>query len=291
LDSARSASLRRTLESGRTGLFVLEADVGTSDSSNKYAMLGRMDFTHPLLAPFSDPKFGDFTRIHFWRYGKVHVEDIPGARVIAWFDTNDPAILEIPSGRGSLLMLTFGWRPADSDLALSSKFVPLLYSLLEYSGALTGQRPQYAVGDSVSLPAGAASQPAGVQVRKPDGALVRVDAADFAGTDVPGVYTMESPGRSQSFAVNLAAAECRVDPMPVEDLEKLGLHLAQPSSAGSGTDGKSTLQRKQAADLAALESRQKLWRWGIVAVLGMILMETWLAERVRAQAKPAPAED
>jgi hypothetical protein len=290
MDPSRIEILRHSLEPGRTGLWVLKSDGATANG--KYAMLARMELTHPLLAPFSDPKFGDFTRIHFWRYTRVRTEDIPGSRVLAWFDTNDPAILEAPSDRGSLLMFTFGWHPADSDLALSSKFVPLLYSILEYAGALTGQRPQYAVSDTVPLPAWAVSELSEVRIRRPDNSLVQPESAAFAATDVPGVYTIESPRQSQSFAVNLAASECRTDPMPVEDLEKLGLPMVQSPSVRSLADGKiASPQAKQAADFATMESRQKLWRWVIVAVLCIVLLETWLAERVRANSKPVPTED
>ncbi len=285
MDLSRIEAVRHGLESGRTGLFVLKSDEGTANG--KYAMLARMELTHPLLAPFADPRFGDFTRIHFWKYTRVRAEDIPNARVLAWFDTNDPAILEVPSGRGALLVFTFGWDPAASDLALSSKFVPLLYSILEYGGVLTGQRPQYEVGDAVPLPAWAAAQPAGVQIRKPDNAPAPLDSAAFAGTDTPGIYTIASSQQSQPFAVNVAASECRTDPMPIEDIEKLGV-----SVAGSAVDNKSApAPGKQAADIAAMESHQKLWRWVIVAVLSIIFVETWLAERVRVHAKPAPAED
>jgi hypothetical protein len=285
MDLGRIETVRRALDSGRTGLFVLKSDGAATNE--KYAMLARMELTHPLLAPFADPKFGDFTRIHFWKYVRVRAEDIPNARVLAWFDTNDPAILEIPSGRGSLLMFTSGWHPADSDLALSSKFVPLLYSILEYGGTLTGQRPQYAVEDSVPLPAWAAADLTNVQIRKPDNSLARLDSATFTATDVPGIYTIESPRQSQPFAVNLAASECRTDPMPVEDLEKLGL----PVAGFAANTPKTGVQGKQAADFAVMESHQKLWRWVIVAVLGIVFLETWLAERVRVNSKPAAVED
>jgi hypothetical protein len=285
MDSGRIETVRHTLEAGRTGLFVLKSDGAATN--DKYAMLARLELTHPLLAPFGDPKFGDFTRIHFWKYVRVRAEDFPSARVLAWFDTNDPAILEIPSGRGSLLIFTFGWHPADSDLALSSKFVPLLYSILEYGGTLTGQRPQYAVGDPVPLPAWAASDLASVQIRRPDNSLVHPDSVTFTTTDVPGIYTIVSPKQNQPFAVNLAASECRTDPMPVEDIEKLGVPVAQSVPDAPKITASST----QAADWAAMEGRQKLWRWVIVAVLSIVLLETWLAERVRVNAKPAASED
>ncbi|OHB65610.1 MAG: hypothetical protein A2Y77_11010, partial [Planctomycetes bacterium RBG_13_62_9] len=143
------ASLRRYVESGKTLLLVMKsaetavalsglAGIGSLESQEagveRYAMLDRIEYNHPLLRPFSDPRFGDFTRIHFWKYRRIDISGIPAARVLASFDSDDPAWFEVPVGRGSLLVWTSGWRPADSDLALSSKFVPLLYCALEYGG-------------------------------------------------------------------------------------------------------------------------------------------------------------
>ncbi|MHC4243590.1 MAG: BatA domain-containing protein, partial [Planctomycetota bacterium] len=147
INSENLACLRRFLESGRTILLVMKStdDVITltglsgietigSEEANveRYAMLGRIEFKHPLLMPFSEPRFGDFTQIHFWKYRRINNEDLPNAQVLANFDSGDPASLELPVGKGSLLIFTCGWHPSDSQLALSSKFVPLFYSILEY---------------------------------------------------------------------------------------------------------------------------------------------------------------
>jgi hypothetical protein len=302
VDASQSEPLRHFMESGHTALCVLKSDdtmggilkafglgdglsVGqaeslseahsTTSSDHQYAMLGRMEFTHPLLSPFSDPKFGDFTRIHIWNHRHIDTADLPNTHVLAWFDTNDPAILETPIGRGSLLTLTFGWRPADSDLALSSKFVPLLYSVLEYAGVRTGEQPQYFVGDSVPIPALHESESTQLQIRKPDGSLVTLDAgaAAFTATDLPGIYTIESPTESQSFAVNLPASECRTDPMEIDDLEKLGVSFSDSAQVSIAQRS----QTKRTEDLVTMENRQKLWRWVIVALLAVLLFETWLA--------------
>src|SRR5436309_1122960 len=94
------------------------------------------------------------------------------SRVLARFDKGDPALIQVPVGKGLLFVLTSGWQPADSQLALSSKFVPLLYSLLDLSGGVKAQLAQYVVGDPVSL---AATNPAQEFIlRTPDGTEVRV---------------------------------------------------------------------------------------------------------------------
>ncbi len=296
------APLRKYLESGRILLLVMksaetaavlsglagierldchEANVG------QYAMLDRIELEHPLLKPFSDPRFGDFTRIHFWRYRRIDAADCPGARVLAWFDSDDPAWLEVPMGRGSLLVWTSGWHPADSDLALSSKFVPLLYSALEYSGAFAGYRPQYFVGDPVPVPEQNASVSPNVDIHRPDDTIVHVDAAQraFTQTDLPGIYSIldsTQGANPQSFAVNLAAGESRTDPMPIEELERRGISLKSVSGIAPA-GGEREIQH---SSFGEMESQQKLWRWVLVAVLAMLLVETWLGGWLT---RPSPA--
>ena len=119
-----------------------------------YAILGEIDFRHPLFAPFADPRFNDFSKIHFWKYRRLDAGAIPSARPLAKFDSGDPALIEVPLGRGRVLILTSGWQPEDSQLALSTKFVPLLYAMLEQSGAPAPLPTQYHVGDIIPLAAG-----------------------------------------------------------------------------------------------------------------------------------------
>jgi hypothetical protein len=299
LNPRNMAPLRRHLESGKPLLLALKSaeaataffglaginEIETQEAeTNRYAMLARLEFDHPLLKPFSDPRFGDFTRIHFWKYRRVDLANCPAARVLARFDNNDPAWFEIPVGRGTLLVWTSGWQPSDSDLALSSKFVPLLYGILEYGGALVTHQAQYFVGDPVPLPNQMSSGGPDIQVRKPDGSTVDVgrDRQVFAQTDLPGIYSISDPTGStnpqsathnpQFFAVNLPAAESRTDPLPLEDLEKLGVTLKPTVAAVSDA----TRLAARHNSFSEMESRQKLWRWVLAAMFLLLLIETWL---------------
>lgn len=250
---------------------------------SNYAMLSQIDFEHPLLAPFSEPRFGDFTRIHFWKHRRINIADLPGAKVLARFDNTDPAWFELNVGNGSLLVLTSSWHPSDSQLALSTKFVPLLYSILEYSGVLTGQQNQYFVGDSVTVPQVIASASRRVQIRKPDGTQSSFNTDDkaFTQTDMPGFYTVESSAGSRLFAINLPAKESRTAVMPTEDLEQYGVSLSRTASvAAQGPELSLDLQSgraKHRSDVAGLEYRQKVWRWVFVVLLAVSFIEIWLA--------------
>jgi hypothetical protein len=114
-----------------------------------------------------------------------------------------------------------------------------------------------------------------LKIRKPDDSVISPDASQqsFAEADQPGIYTIESSAGNRLFAVNLPVAECRTSPMSVEDLEGLGVSLGQSSSVPAEL----VKQASRRSSFVDLESEQKLWRWAIVALLAVALIETWLA--------------
>lgn len=298
LASEQASRLRAAVTNGATALFVMKspaladtlaqvAGVGTVPAeeapADGYALLGQIDFQHPLFAPFADPRFSDFAKIHFWKHRRVDAGALPGARVLAKFDKGDPAVIQVPLGRGSVLLLTTGWAPADSQLALSTKFVPLLYSMLELSGATSVRSSQFIVGDSVPL--GPTNAAAPRLVRRPDGRQSPVTSGNrFTDTDLPGLYTVVSGSVTQHFAVNLDPAESKTEPMLIENLDRLGVPFKTPEPVLAAQAA--ARARLHAADL---EQRQKLWRWLLATALAVLVMETWIAGRL-TRGSPAPAE-
>jgi hypothetical protein len=238
---------------------------------NNYAMFAEIDFQHPLFAPFADPRYSDFTKIHFWKYRKLDLATVPGARVVAKFDSGAPALAEVPLGKGRLYILTSGWHPEDSQLAVSSKFVPLLWSLLEQSGGVASFSTQFNVGDRVTLPTGMTA----AAVRAPgesNGATLEANTTEFAGASRPGVYELTGGAKPQRFAVNLDPNESRTTPLANDELEQLGLPVARLK-----TDAEIPIENKTLLQGIETENRQKLWRWFIAATLAVLLAETALA--------------
>lgn len=247
-----------------------------------YAMFAEIDFTHPLFAPFADARFSDFTKIHFWKSRKLNF-GTTNAQVVARFDNGTPALTQINVGKGSLFVLASGWQPGDSQLALSSKFVPLLYSLLELSGAIKAQSLAFLVGDTVDISSLHATNP--LMVRKPDGttAELKPGVKSFAETDMPGVYSVAGVQPPFRFAVNLAPEESKTAPLALEQLEQLGVPLrVQPIATPA-----QIARREAQLKATELESHQKLWRWLIVATLVILIAETWVAARLSRRAPVA----
>ena len=292
-----SARLRKYAEAGGTVLFVIAApgpsatlaalaDAPAFEPSEspkgRDAMLGEIAFDHPLFAPLAGPQFNDFTKIRFWRHRKVDPASLGEARVLARFDGGDPAFLEKPVGKGRLVILASGWNPVDSQLARSSKFVPLMATLLEGRTPPPVELASLTVGDRVPW-----SGTEMIAIRKPDGSTFIPDAspASYDDTNLPGVYTISlADGGSRSFAVNLDPLESKTSPMGVETLEKLGVRLATGPA-------KEALDREHLRQLqnAELEGRQKLWRPLILAAIGVLILETWLAGRLKRPSAPSEA--
>jgi hypothetical protein len=247
-------------------------------------MLGEIAFDHPLFAPFAGPQFNDFTKIHFWKHRRLDEKALGDARAVARFENGDPAVVEKAVGKGRLVVLTSGWNPADSQLARSSKFVPLMTSLLEGRSPRALDTTTRLVNEPVPLPAvEGGSKP--FVVHKPDGTTVTVAKAStsFDGTSLPGVYTVDTPDGPRSFAVNLDPAESQTSPLAVETLEQFGCRLAKPPSEAPDREQLRQMQNVE------LEGRQKVWRWVILAAIGVLIVETLLAGRLD-RARPARAE-
>jgi hypothetical protein len=279
---------KNLLRAGRTVLLPLQDAAGANVISTltggllasapeapvkSHGLFGRISFQHPLFAPFSDARFSDFTKIHFWKYRALDLSSVTNANVIAAFDSGEPLLAEIPIERGRLLVLGSTWRPSDSQLALSSKFVPLLFGILEQSANLRLFAHQYMVGDTVPLP------PDATEIKLPGGENKSVTGNRFSETVTPGIYAVGD----YQFAVNVDPAESKITPLANEDLSSLGV----PLGAGNDVASQRANEARERSLLATdTEARQKMWRNFLLAALAFIVVESWLSGRL---SRGAPA--
>jgi hypothetical protein len=232
-----------------------------------YALLGTIDFDHPVFRAFAAPELRDFGKIRFWKHRRLGVPD--GARVLASFDSGDPALVEWRRGQGRFLIWTFDWVPPDSQLPLSTKFVPLVYGMLGEAGFSHRDTDRCQTGDV--LP--------GVGQ---DTVVVRPDGSERSGmqrADLPGLYRWRDPGgnRSGIIAANLPYAESRLEPLSVGTFAELGLPVVAADGPAGEPGPRPGVSRVQRA--AEAESRQKLWKHILAGLLVLLLAETWLASR------------
>jgi Aerotolerance regulator N-terminal/von Willebrand factor type A domain len=249
-----------------------------------HAMIGRVDFTHPLLRPFDAAQFGDFTKIHVWHQRTLTPP--PSAHVLAWYDDGAAAWFELSVGKGRVLVMTSGWNPTDSQLALSTKFVPLIYTELQRSSRIVPRPTQVIIGDQATMPTEAqtlvgpldptnraipsATTPAANPPRAGD------SSAALA-IERQGIYRLQTTEGAVLLAANLDPLESHTAPLARETLEAIGVKVARTTAASAAEAAAAERQAQRQLQVAEIERRQKSWLWILVAVLVVLLIETVVA--------------
>lgn len=213
-----------------------------------YSLLSDLDFEHPVLLPFARAQVRDFTKIRIWKHRLLETgeEDDSSLHVLATFDGEAPALFELTTGDGAVFGFLSGWEPKESQLSLSSKFVPLLYSIFDHAGYSIRSAPTLYVGETEH--------------------------------DKPGFYEETKDDKAYLVSVNLDPSEGRTTAFdPTIAFAEYGIPLLEKEQA--------VPQEQMPAEvLARLESeqkenRQKLWKWLILFALILLILETWLAGR------------
>ncbi|WP_437205244.1 BatA domain-containing protein [Planctomicrobium sp. SH664] len=279
-------------------------------ASTDYAMIRSIDFAHPVFSIFNDPRFSDFTKARVWHHRIFNTESLPGSNVLARLDDDAPLLCEIPHGRGRVFLLTSGWNRDDSDLAVWSKFIPLMNGLLEYALAAPHQSERRHVGETLNLASlGLPGPTAGFTLVNRTNPSARTSpttahaalkifpknmevstAAPFLITE-PGVYQFaEFPVDPKAppavtVAVNLDPEESKTEPLALDLLEAAGLRWASELAGPEDRQSRLSEQRRQMMN-EELEGHQKLWQFFLIAALLALIAESWLAQR-RTRARVA----
>lgn len=288
LDSGEIAAVRTHLEAGRRALLVVtdtamaktlgglagSGELELQEYQGKYSLLEGIDFDHPVLGEFRDPRWRDFTQVHFWKHRELDPSDLPErSSVVARFDSGAPAWIDLPVGDGSLLVMMSGWHPRDSQLSLSSKFLPLLFSIFSDAGPKVGGVRQLFVGEPLPLEEGS------VKIVLPSGQELSLDGGASFRPSEPGIYRVEG---GAAFAVNLRPSESELTPLGDEPLVALGIPVGKPATGESESGDRSLRDRES-------EAAQNLWRWAVIVLLALLVAESWIASRSTAVQVPTGA--
>ncbi len=173
-----------------------------------HALFGEIDFKSAVFAPFADARYSDFSSIRVWKYRVLPKDLTAKGTVLARFDSGDPAWVSFAVGKGTLHLLTTTWRPADSQLALTTKFPPLLHALLAQAMVQTGERGPLSVDDA---------------------------------HEIPGIHR----DGSAVVSVQLDPAESERTPLPESELRALGLPLDPPQDLARAAEVAKTLSNEE----------------------------------------------
>jgi hypothetical protein len=251
---------------GVTDVTVHEAKV------RDFALWSDLDFESPWLAPFAEARFADFSGVYFWKHRLLIGPSSRPQKVLVCFDSGHPAVVQWGLPSGQLWCFLAGWQPSDSQLARSTKFVPLMWGILEQALGATSLTTALSTGQGLPAPRGAASW----TITPPGGEVVAWDSTrgNFEQTETPGRYILQVDQRREVFAVNVPPDESRTDPLPPEQLEAYGVRLSNRGAIPAAETSAVQLRQQQ---LMELEQHQQLWRWGVLTAVLLVLTETMVA--------------
>lgn len=229
-------------------------------SGTRFQLLEQIDMNHPVFSTFADPKYNDFTKVRFWKHRRIDHLDTKSWRVLAYFDDGAPAIIERSLGKGSITIMASGWQPRESQLALSSKFVPLIGSMFDY-GNPPKTNPDFFCGDIAPW----------LIDSKTNELIAKQPQSNSGILETPGFYPSHS---EESFiAVNVPKMEGLTDPIDLDEFARFGISIDQRSEKDLRKQ-----QEAQVHQLAEqLEANQRGWWWILLSVVLFAGLETLLS--------------
>ncbi|MEM0925229.1 MAG: BatA domain-containing protein [Planctomycetota bacterium] len=276
LDEASVTKLTSYLRDGGRAVLVLDRELNAAQidalsdllqvpeltceasSDDEFRLVSSIDFDAPIIAPLSQPGTGDFSTVRIWKHQKLSGMT-PETSVLLRLDNGSPLLLRRvfeasenaaePSFPGRLWILTCGWQPSQSQVALSTKFVPLMLGMLGPNRQLPPQ--SLTVGDPVEE-----------EIARGD------DDQSFA--EQPG-FVERTDGTT--VAVNLSSSESETLPLDPDRFSQLGIVTSSRAQQQRDRQVERALRDRE------IESRQAWWQWLVLATLGFVGAETILAAR------------
>ncbi|MFK7737410.1 MAG: BatA domain-containing protein [Pirellulaceae bacterium] len=243
-----------------------EESIQVGDSQgDDFALLSGINYKSATFAPFADPRFNDFSKIRIWNHRRVVLPDADDLDVVAKLDDDSPLLIQQTVGDGKISVLTCGWQPSSSGLALSSKFIPILNSLVDPRATARNPLAVRFVGDS--YPEGTSE----LEV------ISSPESLDASGTtrdpifESPGLYSATIDGVSKTIAVQIPTSESMVVPVDPSIFEQFGVQLGTVESDVDRTETARQLQVEE------LERKQRFWQWCILAAVLVLILESAIA--------------
>lgn len=244
--------------------------------------LGYMNYDHPALRLFREPRSGDFTAARFFRYRRFEVGD--PAAIMARFDDGATALAEKRSGEGSVLVWASGLENFWNDLVLQPVFLPFAHQLIRYLARYDKPEYWFRVGDVVDLsriglPNYDDSAESEVIVENPSGqsSVLRVSGESrYFALSEAGFYRIRQSGGDGEWvyiaAANIEPAESDLTALDPNELA----NAVTVASNGQGTTAEAVVLPP-----AERERRQRLWWYLLAGAAALLMIETLLANRAQ----------
>jgi hypothetical protein len=288
--AAAGGALRRFVERGG-GLLVVAGDHTTWPTDEAALLPGRLgnavdrtdglpgslgflDYSHQVFELFKAPRSGDFSAAHVFRYRTVDIAE--GDRVLARYDDGGVAAAERKVGAGRVIVWTSTLDDSLTDIGVKPVFLPLVHQMVRYLANYEQPASWYTVGQVLDVAQRAKGRTDRVVVT-PSGARVAQGGKGLVELSEQGVYELRSVAggsgqRPESIAVNIDPVESDLAPLDTKELVAAVTGHATPESAEPAMAEQLTREE--------IEKRQGLWWYLLLGGVGLLAVETFIANRL-----------
>jgi hypothetical protein len=264
----------------------------------KGATLGYLDYSHPVLGEFKDPRSGNFANTRFMKYRMLTPET--GDKVLARFDDGAAALVERRLGNGRVLAFTSTLDASWNDMPRHGMFLPLAHEIVRYLSRYDEPEAWMTVGRVVDISApvgslvmqGQAGSALGTSavVVSPSGRQTTLgqNGAPSIELTEQGLYSMRLAGsgdrRPFAVAVNLDPAETDLTALePAEFLASVTTRPAVTPLKGPSLEP----EEQKPTDI----EKQQSWWWfllvaGLIALFGESVLSNFQSKKLQPGLKP-----
>ncbi len=241
-------------------------------------------YRHPLVSDYQGESSGvtaGLTRVFTWQFHKLGIPKDSKAEVALAFDNGDPAVIEAPRHRGTVVMVATSADTGWTTWPIHKSYPPVMQQIVLRASAGKLSERNIRVGQPYDQSFPESGTAAGVTVLTPKGQSVAtklqpeggVSRFHFEQTDLSGQYQVRiGPPLSveSSFAANTDPAE--------SDLAKLDEAALKSQIPGWNFNYFDVANWKDlTGDAASVGRRGELHRPMLYAVLVLLLLESFLA--------------
>jgi hypothetical protein len=238
---------------------------------------GYLDYSHPILDDFKDPRTGNFANMRFLEYRRLN--PAPTDKVLARYDDGATALVERAVGNGRVIAFTSTLDGGWNDVPKHGMFLPLVHEVARYLSRYEEPDPWQSVGRmlDISAPVGAIVRqgeagaglgtsavvvsPSGEQVTLGQGGVGSVELSE------QGFYSVRLAGsgdrRPYVVAVNLEPAESDLTALP--PAEFLASVTSREAVAAAG-------QSLEPAEMTPVEMEKQQSIWWFLLVIGLVML-------------------
>lgn len=242
---------------------ITPAALEEQETVDDYSVIADFDRRHPIMRPLETDWSARFER--HWRL-------VPNAEanVVMQFDNSDPALMEREIGEGKVILFASAMDLEWNNLPLQGLFLPFIHETLRHLVQPELKQRAYSIGDTFSVDI--SDEANLVTAQNPRGEEIIFANQDYVvEAALPGFIEANVDGERMLFAINPDPEESNLSRTPVEDLFD--------SIINPDTNPIKSRETQNAQLALELERSQRIWWWILCLVMGLILVESLIANR------------